>query len=170
MMDYPPPGSFFTRGVMKFYPPGYFITWYFIRGGIIVATDVPGGYNIISPRITLWGDFLSRLTGSDPICPSNVFKQNFASCPVDSVWNLRPVHFHLGIIIAMFWLLIARRIFDYEWFTDGTCHGTHTHSRLGLCTHFLLPIRPGLTPILWIDGSPGRREVPDDVFGRRNGL
>ena len=63
MMDYPPPGSFFTRGVMKFYPPGYFITWYLIRGGIIVAIDVPGGYNIISPRITLWGDFLSCLTG-----------------------------------------------------------------------------------------------------------
>ena len=24
--------------------------------------------------------------------------------------------------------------------------------------------------ILWIGGGPGRREVPDDVFGRRNGL
>ena len=81
-----PPGSFFTRGVMKFYPPGYFITWHFIRGGIIVATDVPGGYNIISPRITLWGDFFhaspALVVGANPLrsptarhCPSYALLQ-----------------------------------------------------------------------------------------------
>ena len=52
-----PPRIIFHEGGHEILSPRILYHMTFYPGGIIVATDVPGGYNVISPRITSWGDF-----------------------------------------------------------------------------------------------------------------